>query len=142
VDVRRQGGVRLDAAQQSLVREHERVHIVRGDQIANLLAVVLSCVHMLAATTAPLSGQIRFGHPLNQRIATLRRQLPTTSRRISSGALMPTIVAVAGCAANAAHAPQLAIRNGRPVAAKVVIPVKFDLDSHDGAAKKREPESF
>jgi TonB family protein len=36
--------VRFDASQQELVRDHELVHIVRGDQVWNLLALILRCM--------------------------------------------------------------------------------------------------
>ncbi|MEO8314155.1 MAG: TonB family protein [Pseudomonadota bacterium] len=35
---------RFDATQQQLVREHEQMHIQRGDQISNLFALVLRCL--------------------------------------------------------------------------------------------------
>jgi TonB family protein len=247
---------RFDAAQQSLVREHERVHIVRGDQLANLLVVVLRCLFWfnpllhwaaprfrqdqelacdarvialhpharrdygeallnahLAATIAPLSCQIGFGHPLKERIAMLKHPLPTAARRVTGIALVMALATGIGCVTNSAQTatatpdtpvrivkwgafPEYppdarsqgiggmvklavdirrdgtirkvkvvssspegvfdaaatevarsmeflpAIKHGRRVASRVVVPVKFDLHSHDGAEKKREPESF
>ncbi len=35
---------RFDAPQRSLVREHESVHVARGDQLVNLLAMLVRCV--------------------------------------------------------------------------------------------------
>jgi bla regulator protein blaR1 len=135
---------RFDGGQRLLVREHEAVHIARGDQLANMLALTLRClfwfnplVHWAAPrfrheqelacdarviarhprarraygeallgtrallAAAPLTCQIGFGHPLRERIAMLKRPVPSRPRRIVGIALVLALVAGVALAANA-----------------------------------------
>jgi TonB family protein len=141
--------VRFDATQQQLVREHEQMHIQHGDQISNLIALVLRCLlwfnplvywavprfrqdqelacdarviarnpegrraygealicAQLPALTAPLSCQMGFAHPLKERIAMLKRPLPTFTTRMTGFAAVLLLATAAGFAANAAQEAQ------------------------------------